>query len=81
MRFPRDPVLYNPLQVLFRMLRWLAELKTSAKYKQKEHTQTLKSQKQKKMTRKLEQQDRDERQNQHAQIYTPTNYPHTRALA
>ena len=23
-RFPRDPVLYNPLQVLFRMLRWLA---------------------------------------------------------
>ena len=25
LRFPRDPVLYNPLQVLFRMLRWLAE--------------------------------------------------------
>ena len=24
-RFPRDPVLYNLLQVLFRMLRWLAE--------------------------------------------------------
>ena len=24
-RFPRDPVLYNPLRVLFRMLRWLAE--------------------------------------------------------
>ena len=24
-RFPRDPVLYNPLQVLFRMLRWLEE--------------------------------------------------------
>ena len=23
--FPRDPVLYNPLQVLFPMLRWLAE--------------------------------------------------------
>ena len=31
------------------------------------------------MTRTLEQQDRDERQNQHAQIYTPTNYPHTSA--
>ena len=27
------------------------------------------------MTRTLEQQDRDERQNQHAQIFTPTNYP------
>ena len=27
------------------------------------------------MTRTLEQHDRDERQNQHAQIYTPTNYP------
>ena len=25
LRFPRDPELYNPLQVLFRMLRWLAE--------------------------------------------------------
>ena len=25
LRFPRDPVLYNPLRVLFRMLRWLAE--------------------------------------------------------
>ena len=25
LRFPRDPVFYNPLQVLFRMLRWLAE--------------------------------------------------------
>ena len=25
LRFPRDPVLYNPLQVLFRMLRWLTE--------------------------------------------------------
>ena len=25
MRFPRDPVLYNLLQVLFRKLRWLAE--------------------------------------------------------
>ena len=25
LRFPRDPVLYYPLQVLFRMLRWLAE--------------------------------------------------------
>ena len=24
LRFPRDPVLYNPLQVLFRMLCWLA---------------------------------------------------------
>ena len=24
-RFPSDPVLYNPLRVLFRMLRWLAE--------------------------------------------------------
>ena len=24
-RFPRDPVLYNLLQILFRMLRWLAE--------------------------------------------------------
>ena len=24
-RFPRDPVLYNPLRVLSRMLRWLAE--------------------------------------------------------
>ena len=28
------------------------------------------------MTRTLEQQDRDERQNQYAQIYTPTNYTH-----
>ena len=26
LRFPRDLVFYNPLQVLFRMLRWLAEL-------------------------------------------------------
>ena len=26
LRFPRDPVLYYPLQVIFRMLRWLAEL-------------------------------------------------------
>ncbi|CAH3189615.1 unnamed protein product, partial [Porites lobata] len=25
LRFPRDPVFYNPLQVLFRILRWLAE--------------------------------------------------------
>ena len=25
LRFPRDPVFFNPLQVLFRMLRWLAE--------------------------------------------------------
>ena len=25
LRFPRDPVLYNPLQVLFRMFCWLAE--------------------------------------------------------
>ena len=25
LRFPRDPVFYYPLQVLFRMLRWLAE--------------------------------------------------------
>lgn len=24
-RYPRDPVLYNPLRVLFRMLRWVAE--------------------------------------------------------
>ena len=24
-RFPRDPVLYNPLRVLFRILRWLAQ--------------------------------------------------------
>ena len=31
LRFPRDPVLYNPLQVLFRMLCWLAA-STSSKY-------------------------------------------------
>ena len=31
LRFPRDPVLYNPLQVLFRMLCWLAP-STSSKY-------------------------------------------------
>ena len=58
----------------------IVELKTSAKYKQKKHTHPKKS-KTNKMTRTLEQQDRDERQIQHAQIYTPTNYPHTSAYA
>ena len=24
-QYPRDPVLYNPLRVLFRMLRWVTE--------------------------------------------------------
>ena len=33
------------------------------------------------MTRTLEQQDREERQNEHAQIYTPTYYPRTSAHA
>ena len=40
------------------------------------HTHTLKSQKQTKMTRTLEQQDRDERQNQYAQIYIPPPITH-----
>ena len=32
LRFPRDPVLYYHLQVLFRMSRWLAAPSTSSKY-------------------------------------------------
>ena len=43
---------------------------------QQENTQTLGA-----ARFKLEQQDRDERQNQHAQIYTPANYPHISAHA
>ena len=47
----------------------------------KNHTRTIKRQKQTKITRKLEQQDRDERQNLSVLIYTPANYPHTSAHA
>ena len=77
----RDCKALDPWGTAARRSDHIVELKTSAKYKQKEHTHTLKSQKQIKMTRTLEQQDRDERQIQHAQIYTPTNYPHTSAHA
>ena len=79
----RDCKTLDPWGTAARRSDHIVELKTSAKYKQKEltHAHTLKSQKQTKMTRTLEQQDRDERQNRHAQIYTPTNYPYTRAHA
>ena len=77
----RDCKTLDPWGTAARRSDHMVELKTSAKYKQKEHTHTLKRQKQIKMTRTLEQQDRDERQIQHAQIYTPTNYPHTSAHA
>ena len=77
----RDCKALDPWGTAARRSDHIVKLKTSAKEKQKEHTHTLKSQKQIKMTRTLEEQDRDERQNQHAQIYTPTNYPHTSAHA
>ena len=83
----RDCKALDPWGTAARRSDHIVELKTSAKYKQKEHTHTLKrktnkqTNKQIKMTRMQEQQDRAERQIQHAQIYTLTNYPHTSAHA
>ena len=49
--------------------------------KSRKNTRTIKRQKQAKIIRTLEQEDRDVRQHLSAQIYTPGNYPHTSAHA